>query len=137
MADQTMSVVWIGPGTGLTITRIRTAAGASTILTDLLAISNADQLNTWEGNLTINSSPAPVNAQYPGLQQIANLLFLAADGTTAQIRLPAPKVGIMLADGVTVDASTIGTLIADCIGSLQAPSGSPVVSFQAGRLNNV
>ena len=136
MADQTMSVVWIGAGTGLTINRIRTAAGASTILADLLAISNADKLNTWEGDLTENTSPAPVNAQYPGLQQVANLLFLCADGTTAQLQLPAPKVAIMLADGVTVDASTITTLIGDCVGSLQGPSGSLAVSFQAGRLNS-
>jgi hypothetical protein len=132
-----MSIVWIGAGTGLTINRIRTATGASTILSDLLAISNADKLNTWEGDLTENTSPAPVNAQYPGVTQFANLLFLCADGTTAQIRLPAPKIGIMLSDGVTVDASTITTLIGDCVGNLQAPSGSLAVSFQAGRVSNV
>jgi|SRR5215471_9270203 len=137
MADQTMSVVWVGAGTGLTINRIRTATGASTILTDLLALSNADELNTWEGPLTINASPAPVNATYPGLQQVANLMFLCADGTIAQVRLPAPKLAIMLADGVTVDASTITTLIADCVGNLQGPDGSLAVSFLGGRLNNV
>ena len=137
MADQTMSVVWIGAGTGLTINRIRTAAGASTILTDLLALSNADEINTWEGDLTVNGSPAPVNAEYPGLNTVANLLFLCADGTTAQLKLPAPKISIFLADGVTIDASAITTLIADCIGSLQSASGSLAVSFQAGRLNNV
>lgn len=137
MADQTMSVVWIGAGTGLTINRIRTATGASTILAALLALSNADELNTWEGDLTVNSTPVPVNAQYPGLQQVANLVFLCADGTTAQIRLPAPKIGIMLADGVTVDASMITTLIADCVGNLQSPTGSLAVSFLSGRVNNV
>jgi len=137
MADQTMSVVWIGAGTGLTINRIRTATGASTILGALLALSNADELNTWEGDLTVNSTPVPVNAQYPGLQQVANLVFLCADGTTAQIRLPAPKIGIMLADGVTVDASMITTLIADCVGNLQSPTGSLAVSFLSGRVNNV
>ena len=137
MADQTMSIVWIGAGTGLTINRIRTATGASTILADLINISNADKLNTWEGNLTVNSSPAPVNAPYPGLQQIANLVFACADGTTAQIRLPAPQLGIMLADGVTVDASMIPTLIADCIGNLQSPTGSLATGFLSGRLNNV
>jgi hypothetical protein len=137
MADQTMSIVWIGAGTGLTINRIRTLTGASTILTDLLALSNADQLNTWEGNLTVNSSPAPVNAAYPGLQQVANLVFLCADGSTAQIRLPAPKLSIMLSDGVTVDPASIVTLIADCIGNLESPTGSLAVSFLSGRLNNV
>jgi len=132
-----MSIVWIGAGTGLTINRIRTASGASTILADLLAISQADKLNTWEGDLTVNSSPAPGGGTYPGLNQVANLLFLCADGTTAQIRLPAPSLSIMLADGVTVDPTTITTLIADCVGNLQSASGSLAVSFQAGRLNNV
>jgi len=106
-------------------------------LAALLALSNADELNTWEGDLTVNSTPVPVNAQYPGLQQVANLVFLCADGTTAQIRLPAPKIGIMLADGVTVDASMITTLIADCVGNLQSPTGSLAVSFLSGRVNNV
>jgi len=137
MPDQTMSVVWIGAGTGLTINRIRTATGASTILTDMLALTNADQLNTWEGNLTVNGSPSPVNAAYPGLQQIANLVFLCADGSTAQLRLVAPKLSIMLADGVTVDATMIATLIADCVGNLESPTGSLAVSFLSGRLNNV
>ncbi|SRR6516162_2548711 len=137
MADKTMSIVWIGAGTGLTINRIRTATGAGTILADLLAISQADQLNTWEGDLTINGSPAPGGGQYPGLNQIANLVFLCADNTTAQIRLPAPSISIMLADGVTVDSSTITTLITDCVGNLQSPTGSLAVSFLSGRLNNV
>lgn len=137
MADQTMSIVWIGAGTGLTINRLRTATGAGTILSDLLAISNADKLNTWEGNLVVNSSPAPVSATYAAVNQFANLLFLCADGTTAQIRLPAPQLGIMLADGVTVDPTAITTLIADCVGNLQGPDGSLAVSFQAGRMSNV
>jgi hypothetical protein len=94
-------------------------------------------LNTWEGNLTVNGSPAPVNAPYPGLQQIANLVFMCADGTSAQIRLPAPQIGIMLADGVTVDSTTIATLIGHCIGNLESPTGSLATAFLSGRLNNV
>jgi len=137
MADKTMSVVWIGAGSGLTINRIRTATGASTILTDLLAISQADQLNTWEGDLTVNATPAPPGGTYPGLNTIANLVFLCADGTTAQIRLPAPSLSIMLADGVTVDATMIATLIADCVGNLESPTGSLAVSFLSGRVANV
>jgi len=132
-----MSIVWIGVAGDLTINRIRTATGASTILTDLLALTNADQLNTWEGDLTVNGSPAPPGGVYSGLQQVANLVFACADGTTAQIRLPAPLASIMLADGVTVDATMIATLIADCIGNLESPTGSLATGFLSGRVNNV
>jgi hypothetical protein len=135
MPDQTMSVVWIGVAGDLTVNRIRTATGASTILADLLAQSNADKLNTWEGDLTVNGSPAPPGGVYAGLSSIANLVFLCADGTTAQLKLVAPLLSIMLADGVTVDATMITTLIADCIGNLQSPTGSLATAFLSGRMN--
>ena len=135
MADQAMSVVWIGAGTGTSITRIRTAIGADTIRADLVALSNADWFNKWEGDLLINSSPAPSSAQYPALQQVALFVFQCADGTTAQLRLPAPQVGIMLADQVTVDSTMITTLIGDCIGNLQSPTGSLATAYLSGRLN--
>src|SRR5215470_4822693 len=122
MADQSMSVVWVGPGNGATITRIRTAAGADTILGDAIAVSNADYNDKWEGDLVINGSPTVASAEYPGLLQQALLQFLCADGTTAVLRIPAPQVAIFLADGTTVDSTTITTLIADCIGNLESPT---------------
>lgn len=135
MADQSMSVVWIGAGTGLTITRIRTATGADTILTDMLALSQADYNDKWEGDLIINGSPAPAGGQYPGLTQQALLQFLCADGTAAVLRVVAPSISIFLSDGVTVDPSTISTLITDCIGNLESPTGSLATSFLGGFLN--
>ena len=135
MADQSRSIVWIGPGTGLTITRVRTATGAGTIQTDMLAVSNADYNDYWEGDLVINSSPAPTNAEYRAITARALLNFLCADGTSVQLAIPAPQIGIFLADGVTVDASTITTLIADCIGNLESTTGSLATSFLGGFLN--
>ena len=135
MADQSMSIVWIGAGTGLTITRVRTATGADTILTDMLAVSEADFNDKWEGDLVVNGSPAPAGGQYPGLTSQALLQFMCADGTTAVLRIVAPSISIFLADGVTVDATTITTLITDCVGNLESPTGSLATSFLGGFLN--
>lgn len=136
MADQSRSIVWIGPGTGATITRVRTATGAATIQADMLAKSNADFNNWWEGDLHINGAPAPVNAEYPGLNTQALLNFLCADNTIAVLKIPAPKIGIMLADGVTVDSTTIAALIAACIGNLESSTGSLASSFLGGHVNS-
>jgi len=135
MTDKCMSVVWIGAGTGATITRIQTATGADTILTDMLAVSQADFNDKWEGDLIINSSPAPPGGQYPGLQQQCLLQFLCADNTTAILRLIAPSISIFLADGVTVDSTAIATLIADCVGNLESATGSLATAFLGGFLN--
>lgn len=101
----------------------------------MLAVSNADFNDYWEGNLVINTTPTVVNATYQAVTAKALLNFMCADGTSAQIAIPAPKLSIFLADGVTVDATTIPTLIADCIGNLQSPTGSLATAFLGGFLN--
>lgn len=135
MVDQSRSVVWIGAGTGLTITRIRTATGASSIQADIIAASNADYNDYWEGDLVINSTPSVSLGEYRAITARALLNFACADGTSVQLAIPAPQIGIFLADGVTVDATTITTLIADCIGNLESTTGSLATSFLGGFLN--
>lgn len=129
------SIVWVDSGGNNTITLVRTSTGAGTIEGDMLALSNADWFNQWEGTLFVNGSPGPTFAQYPSVRQAATLNFLCADGTSAELTIPSPQIGIFLADGVTVDPTTITTLIADCIGNLLSASLSPAVSFQVGFLN--
>jgi hypothetical protein len=101
----------------------------------MIAQSNADFNDYWEGDLIINGSPTVVNAQYQAITAKALLNFVCADGTSAQLAIPAPKIGIFLSDGVTVDASTISTLIADCIGNLESTTGSLATAFLGGFLN--
>lgn len=137
MGDVERSIVWIGAGTGLTITRIRTDSGAASIQSALLGHSNADFNDWWEGDAHVNSSPAPSNAQYPNLVPPTILNFLCADGTIAVVRLPAAKIGIFLADGVTVDASAITDVITACVGNLRSPSGSLATSFLGGTLGSI
>lgn len=137
MADQSRSIVWIGAGTGLTINRVRTQSGAGSIQAALLNHSNADVNDWWEGDLHINTSPSPVNAQYPNLVPPTVLSFLCADGTIATVRLPAAKIGIFLADGSTVDSTAITDIISACVGNLESPTGSLATAFLGGTLGSV
>ena len=129
------SVLWVDVGGRSTITLIRTSTGGNSIEGDIVALMNGDWFNEWEGTLNVNGSVSVVNAQYPTIQSQATCTFICADGTVARVDIPAPKLSIFLADGVTVDSTKIATLIADCIGNLLSSSGSPAVSFAAGFLN--
>ena len=128
------SVIWVDAGGSAVITLIRTSTGAGGIQSAMLAQMNADYLNWWESAVTVNGAPAPTTAQYQAANQQARLVFLCADGTYAQLKLPAPKFGIFLPDGVSVDSTAIPALIAACVGTLEAPSGSLATSFVSGTL---
>jgi hypothetical protein len=117
-----------------TITRIRTNSGAGGIQTQLLAVSNADYNDYWEGTDTINGSPSPTVAQYQSVTQRANLSFLCADGTIALLDIIAPQIGIFLSDGITVDATMITALITAAVGTLESTSGSLATAYLAGTL---
>lgn len=134
MVDQVRSTVWADAGNGTTIHRIRTDVGAATIQADMVAISHADWITFWEGDIHINGSPSPSVGQYQAANQSAFLSFLCADATIVVLQVPAPKLSIFLSDGVTVDATTITTLIADCIGHLESTTGSKAASFLGGHL---
>ena len=100
----------------------------------MLAVCNSDYNDYWEGTDNINPTPSPTVAQYQSVKQRANLSFLCADGSIAVLDLIAPKIGIFLADGITVDATTIPALIAACVGTLESTSGSLATAFIAGTL---
>lgn len=129
------SVIWLQAGPQSTITLIRTDTGGSAIETAILAHSNSDWFNEWEGTLNINGAPAPVNAPYPGVAQQARLVFKCADNSQAELVIPAPKVNIFLPDGVTVDVTTIPDITAACIGHLLSGSLSPATTYLSGLLS--
>jgi len=134
LADQSRSVLWVDAGGGATMIRQRTATGMSTIQADIIAVSHADYNEYWEGDLVVNSTPSPTSGEYQSVTQIAILSFLCVDGTIATLRLPAPQLSIFLADNITVDATVIATLIADCIGNLQSATGSLAAAYLSGFL---
>jgi hypothetical protein len=133
MATKRMTVNWASAYGLITSRSITTDGGASTILTDLQALSNATGQQYWEGDVTFNSN-VPSTAPYLSVVQIAVLEFEDASGFTARLSLPAPQSGIFLSDGTTIDPSMISTLITDCIGTLQTAMGTLVTSFKGGWL---
>lgn len=134
MARVNRSIMWIDSGGLTTITLILANPSAAGIQGALLAKSNADYLDEWEGPLNINGSPAPVFADYPAVTQSAVLTFLCGDGSVAKVALPAPQISIFLADGQTVDATQIAGIIAACTGNLVSNTGSAAVSYLSGFL---
>jgi hypothetical protein len=67
----------------------------------------------------------------------ALLYFLCADGSTAILRIPAPQVGIFLADQVSVDPANVlvVALVAAALAApLESASGSAATGFLAGYL---
>lgn len=134
MSTINQSVIWTGAGSGTTVTLIRKNTFAPDLLNALLAHSNADWLNFWQGIVAVHSSPAPVSAQYPGVNQRARLVFLCADGTSAQLQIVAPKLNIFLSDGITVDVTTIPDIVMAATAGLLSASGSLAVSYQSGIL---
>lgn len=128
------SVVWVDAGNRTSITLIRQDLNTQILKNDLAALSNAAWLNSWCGLVLVNGSPAPTAAQYPSVGQAAILVYQGADGTSARLTLPAPKASLFLADGVTIDSSTITTLTADMIAHGRTPSGSNIVAYQSGIL---
>lgn len=136
MATQTMSVVWVDASGYKGITRINSAAGAGAIVASIIAASNADQLEAWEGTLVVNGAPAPIAASYQPQSARAALAFMCADGTLVTLLVPAPQVGDFLADGQTIDpaAPAVAALITACIGALTNAAGSPATAFVSGTL---
>lgn len=134
MSVERMSIIWVDAGGRSTITAIRTSTGASGILSAILADSNGDFLNKWEGTETVNATPTALDLQYPSIMQQAILSFLASDGTIARVSIPAPNISIFLADGQTVDPTAIGGIITACVGTLAAPSQALATSFIGGFL---
>jgi hypothetical protein len=132
------STLWVDAAAGQTIYRVRTSSGIGAILPAIVAASNADWLQCWEGPESTNT-PVPTAAQYLPTKPAALLYFLCGDGSTAILRIPSPQVGIFLADQVTVDPTNalVITLVAACVGSLQSASGSTAVSLQAGVLEGL
>jgi len=131
------SVIWVDAGgrTRQTILRgVDSLIGGATLATvqaDIGSISNAGVAEYWQGPDT-HPGGTGVNATYPNVSDWAQLLFQASDGTSLYITIPAPQSSIFLADGETVDATTITTLIADVGAVCTTSSGLFATVFIGG-----
>jgi hypothetical protein len=137
VATESRSVLWVDGAAGSTITRINSDGGAASVQAAMLPCMNADYLQYWESDLTVNGAPAPTIAEYQSVLQRAVLLFTCtAPGILIKLTLPAPQIGIFLSDGRTVDLSNadVSALAIACVGVLSTESGETATGLIAGYL---
>lgn len=128
------SVVWTDANGYGVITKIVSQSGASSVVGDLQALSNAGVLQYWESSVT-NVGDAPLAARFQSGADRAALVFLCADTTNYVVIVPAPKATIFDADQETVDL-TNPDVVAFAFAAVTAPlcnsTGSPVTVLLAG-----
>lgn len=125
--------MWVDGAGERVLQVVRTLSGASSIVAELEAVSQAKVVESWEGDDT-TFSVIPGTGTYITVRQTAVLYFADGVGRIARLLLPAPDSSIFLSDGVTVDPTTIPSLITACIGSLLTGAGTTVTSFVGGQL---
>jgi hypothetical protein len=128
------SVVWTDANGYNTITKIVSQSGASSVVGDLQALSNAGVLQYWESPVT-NAGLAPTAARFQSGADRAAMTFLCLDATNYVVIVPAPKATIFDGDQETVDL-TNADVIAFAVAAVLAPlcnnAGSPVTVLIAG-----
>lgn len=134
MAIESRSTIWVDAGGNQTITRINSQGGASVITTAMLAVINSDVSQDWEGVLAV-ASPVPTNAAYMPVSVRCVMVFttnVAAELVT--LTLIAPRIGIFLADGRTVDLTNVDVvnLVTACVGTLCSDTGATATACIAG-----
>lgn len=131
MPTQRMSVVWADASGRTRTSFLTTSAGGSAVRAELVAVSNADWLQTWEGDLDAQV-PAPAGGVYADVADTATLLFQTAAGAIVKVTLPAPDASIFLADGETVDPGEITALISQVLASAVTADGTALDSYVGG-----
>lgn len=132
MADQEQTTIWVDANGRTRATYIRTAAGAATIVADLVALSHADWQRSWAGDVLVNGAPSTSTGDYQNVADYAVLVYQTAVGTQVYLTLVAPQSGIFLADQETVDPTAIAVLNTDVIGSLEDGAGNVVTAYVGG-----
>lgn len=134
MATQKRTTVWVDASGNTIAHNLVTSAGAGAVEASIHSVSNADVQESWEGNLTVNGSPAPVAAQYQGVRDQAVLFFSTAAGSIVKLFVPAPQASIFLADQETVDAANVSViaLVSSVIANVTTPAGVALTMFVGG-----
>ncbi len=98
----------------------------------LVAKSNGDVAEDWEGALQVAMAPVTTAAAFQSTRDVASLIFSTVGGTLVTVFLPAPLLSIFLADKETVDATKIAAIIAAVVANVTDAAGNAVVSFVGG-----
>lgn len=131
MADQEAGVIWADANGSTRLLTIKTLAGWASIRAQMLLKSNGGDQMWWQGPIQNPASPVAVGV-FQSVQDGALLSFQTASGSIIKLLLPAPQLGIFMADHQTVDPAQIVALIASCIGSLSDGAGNAAISYIGG-----
>jgi len=130
MAFNGLSTLWVDSAGRQTVTLIRNGSSGCPIQTQVVGLSAALPLQDWEGPIDQHSPTPSANTYLIG--DWAILHYVCADGSQAALMVPAPLPSIFLADGRTVDVSTLTALNTAAIGTLASYSGSLATAYLSG-----
>lgn len=134
MAAQQRYIVWIDSGGRTRATIPCSDPNNMALMTALENHSQAGVLNWFEGPRH-DLTPTPAGGVFADTVDLARLTFADAGGNLVTVALPAPSLGIFMADSVTVDPTTIADIIAAAVGALCTSSGGLVTTYVAGVRN--
>lgn len=115
-----------------TSTQINGSLTLAGVQAALLAVSNADYVREFEGTSVANGSPSPIAAPFETVMDQAFLWFVTAAGTLVQVTVVAPQSSIFMADGMTVDPTSVAGVVAAVVGTVTDQNGNVTTAFTAG-----
>ena len=129
------SVIWADVNGVTRQTIITSNTGAGGIWVAVQAASQAQVSTSWESTMGIAVGTAAVG-NYQSNKMSAQLTFQTASGSLLRVTVPAPSIGIFLADHQTVDPGNalVTAIVAACIGNLSDAAGNPATSYVGGVL---
>jgi hypothetical protein len=129
------SVVW-GDTFGRTTMQILTCfLSCSVLMSTMQTWSNAQIIQYWEGHFNTYILPTPGAGDFPSVKTYADLIFQDDRGSLGHIIVPAPVIGMFLADTETVDQSNsdVAALITAVLALCVCPgSGRSLASYVSG-----
>lgn len=123
---------WIDVNGDTALTYITANATPGPLITQMMAVSNADFLNLVEATFVVNTTPTPNTAVFRSVLDQAVLVYKCADFTDARLTIPAPQAAIFLGDDETVNPAAVSLVTTAAAGLLVSASGSPAVALVSG-----
>jgi hypothetical protein len=121
----------------VTAADIGAGATAAASITDAVIAASNGAAASYSGILSgPQSADYGADAQYESSSQEAVLTFKSAAGQLSRLTVPAPKVTIFKADGITVDGadSLVGDISDAVLASGVTISGAALTTFVGGHL---
>lgn len=129
------SVIWQDFNGITRQTIITSASGGGAVWAAVQAASQSGVQTSWESSL---GAPVgtPATGAYQSVRSAAQLTFQTASGDLLRLTVPAPSLGIFMADSQTVDPANalVIAIVAACVGTLSDAAGNTAVSYVGGVL---